>query len=51
MYMKTVDKIRKTTIVLLSVLCSVMSSCDFLDVVPEEQATLNDATRNPLVTT
>lgn len=47
MYMKTVDKIRKTTIVLLSVLCSVMSSCDFLDVVPEEQATLNDATRNP----
>ena len=45
--MKTVDKIRKITIVLLSVLCGVMTSCDFLDVVPEEQVTLKDATRNP----
>lgn len=34
-------------IALLVASCSMMFSCDFLEIVPEEQVTLEDATRNP----
>lgn len=47
--MKTIDikKIYKKSSIIFLAVCSMMTSCDFLEIVPEEQATLEDATRNP----